>query len=648
MQMELQDTPFIPVYTPGNSPEQGLADWVSRLKLAPTTLTSSAPHPRDVGARADTPHRLIERLAELPEFRQDADPAASAVAWLSGAPATTAALAVWPAAATAPRPALAALYVAAIGGVDNVPDEEPLDASEEIYDSDEDVRPEPPESDDHTPLWVAADHVPVSAPDTPAPPADPSAPLSRIAGGAQRNAAWRASVDADVALTRLRDAGAADRAHRVRWPTAFYDDEGLLRVPRVSAPSDDAVLDRVDGSQIVVPRSRVDEVIATYHHGMFGGHFDPLAAISRGWWWPTRREDVERMRHSCVQCQAFAAVPTRGEAAFTGADAAPLATVSIDLAAMPTSSSGMKFILVMIDACTGAIEAAALPNKAAVTTSRAFTDYWLARYAVPLTVMSDNGKEFEGEWIDIAAQFGFEHRRSAPYNPQGNGMAERAVQTTKRRLEKLCVSANQADWPAHLPIALASVRMHSGVRGASPFELSHGIPPRLPALARLTSGTRTTSSSLPPPTPAAVAQAVISRARAMISVAQARRLARQQANAARIGRQHIEPLCVGDVVLWRAQAANSKFAARRHWVGPFIIISESPIPGHFQLGRPDGAYATQRFVPARQLKLFVGDPYAADSAAILAEPGSRPWLGLETDRQLLGDQFAATLARAGT
>jgi len=54
-------------------------------------------------------------------------------------------------------------------------------------------------------------------------------------------------------------------------------------------------------------------------------------------------------------------------------------------------------------------------------------------------------------------------------------------------------------------------------------------------------------------------------------------------------------------------------------------------------------------VPARQLKLFVGDPYVADSAAILAEPGTRPWLGLDKDRSMLGDQFAAAVAaeRAG-
>jgi hypothetical protein len=260
--------------------------------------------------------------------------------------------------------------------------------------------------------------------------------------------------------------------------------------------------------------------------------------------------------------------------------------------------------------------------------------------------MSDNGKEFEGEWGDVAAQFGFEHRRSAPYNPNADGLAERAVQTVKRRLEKLCVSANQTDWPTHLPVALASIRMHSGVRGASPFELLHGARPRLPAIARLVPHTRGAVSSTS--TPASVALSVSTRSRSMIAMVHARRLARQQANAARIGKQHTESLCVGDIVLWRAHAANSKFAARRHWLGPFILISESRIPGHFQLGRPDGAYATQRFVPARQLKLFVGDPYSADSAAILAEPGTRPWPGLDSDRQLLGDQFAATLARTGT
>ena len=56
---------------------------------------------------------------------------------------------------------------------------------------------------------------------------------------------------------------------------------------------------------------------------------------------------------------------------------------------------------------------------------------------------------------------------------------------------------------------------------------------------------------------------------------------------------------------------------------------------------------TPRYVPGRQLKLFIGDPFSADSPAILAEPGARPWLGLDTDASLLGERFTAIHAQHG-
>jgi len=649
LQMELQDTPFEAIHVSGKSTEHGLVDWLSRVQRAPPAEVALAPHPRDVGSTPDTPWRLVDRLAGLPEFAGEADRHAAAIAWLSGAPAHTAALKVWPAAASAPRPALAALWVCAVGEGDVQ-----LEASAEIADdsSDDEVRVEPEESDESIAerLYFVrsgerGDAVGLGPPAVVPPvallPADPHAPLARIAGGAQRNAAWRASVKADAGLQVLCAAAAADTVQRQRWPAAFFDGDGLLRVPCGAAPSAQAVLARDTGSRIVVPTARVEEVIASYHHGMFGGHFRPTEAIASVFWWATLRVDVERVRASCVQCQSFAALPPRGEAAYTGADAGRLEVVSLDLAQMPKSGSGMQYILVMIDAATGGIEAGAMQNKAAVTTWGTFRDLWLARYGVPLKVVTDNGTEFAGvEWNDGAAACGFEHTHSAPYNPRGNGMAERAVQTLKRRLEKLCVAADGRDWPLYVGQALASIRMHAGVRGASPFMLLHGVEPRLPAVARLFSGTRAASSAVarePPMTAIDMA----SRVKGMLAVAQARRLARQKANATRIGQHHVERLAVGDIVLWEALTANSKFAARRHWIGPFIIMAESSFGGFFQLARPDGSYVSQRYVPARQLKLFVGDPFAADSAAILAEPGTRPWLGLDVDKSLLGERFSS-------
>ena len=60
-----------------------------------------------------------------------------------------------------------------------------------------------------------------------------------------------------------------------------------------------------------------------------------------------------------------------------------------------------------------------------------------ARYAIPETIISDNGLQFSSEaYAQFALEYGFKHTTSSPNDPQGNGEAERGVQTIKNLLKK--------------------------------------------------------------------------------------------------------------------------------------------------------------------------------------------------------------------
>lgn len=60
-----------------------------------------------------------------------------------------------------------------------------------------------------------------------------------------------------------------------------------------------------------------------------------------------------------------------------------------------------------------------------------------ARHGIPYEVRSDNGPQYTSrEFKDFSRSWCFEHKTSSPYNPQGNGLAEKTVQTVKRMLEK--------------------------------------------------------------------------------------------------------------------------------------------------------------------------------------------------------------------
>ena len=56
-----------------------------------------------------------------------------------------------------------------------------------------------------------------------------------------------------------------------------------------------------------------------------------------------------------------------------------------------------------------------------------------ARYGIPEVIVSNNRPQFTStKFQDLACELDFEHITSSPHNAQGNGHAERVVQTAKR------------------------------------------------------------------------------------------------------------------------------------------------------------------------------------------------------------------------
>ena len=83
-------------------------------------------------------------------------------------------------------------------------------------------------------------------------------------------------------------------------------------------------------------------------------------------------------------------------------------------------------------------EAKALPDNTAKSTAWFLFDQVIARFGCPLEIVSDQGTHFINEVIEYLTQkLMIKHRKSTPYYPQSNGLAESTNKTLNGILTKI-------------------------------------------------------------------------------------------------------------------------------------------------------------------------------------------------------------------
>ena len=100
-------------------------------------------------------------------------------------------------------------------------------------------------------------------------------------------------------------------------------------------------------------------------------------------------------------------------------------------------------------------------------------------------MLTDQGSEFEGEFDALLLRCFIDHRRTSANHPQADGLAERAVQTVKRALRRLCEQHRTSDWEAQLPwLALGYRCSVQQSTGYSPYQLLYATRPTIPPAVR--------------------------------------------------------------------------------------------------------------------------------------------------------------------
>ncbi|XP_037515829.1 uncharacterized protein K02A2.6-like [Rhipicephalus sanguineus] len=123
-------------------------------------------------------------------------------------------------------------------------------------------------------------------------------------------------------------------------------------------------------------------------------------------------------------------------------------------------------VLVIVDSETKWIEAVPMKIATSETTVRALRSIF-ARFGLPKTFVSDNGPQFvSGFFREFLARNKVQQLTTAPYHPQSNGLAERAVRTLKEGLKK----NPGKDLITRLDRFLCRYRRTPGQDGKSPAE----------------------------------------------------------------------------------------------------------------------------------------------------------------------------------
>ncbi|XGW22596.1 hypothetical protein V3C99_005091 [Haemonchus contortus] len=262
--------------------------------------------------------------------------------------------------------------------------------------------------------------------------------------------------------------------------------EKTLRVADFCIHQNNLCLILEDGTVAkVVPRSRRRAVFDEAHSGVLAGHFNArkiFQRLRREVFWEGMRQDIALWCKQCRDCfltnNRKDCVPPLKPFLVTK----PFEVIGVDVLEVGLSTSGNRYLVVVIDHFSKWLAAYPTPTKSAEDIARLVFGRWICEGGRwPKTILSDQGKEFENDVMEALCRVaGISQTFTKGYNPRENGVTERANQTLLRMLKKR--GGITAEWDKVIPnVTYAyNVSPHTAT-GESPFFALYGFDPVYPS-----------------------------------------------------------------------------------------------------------------------------------------------------------------------
>ena len=159
------------------------------------------------------------------------------------------------------------------------------------------------------------------------------------------------------------------------------------------------------------------------------------------------------------------------------------------LGPLPKTKAGKRFLLVITDRLKKLTQVVELRTTTAYTIAIAFCDAWVFKYAVPRSLLSDNGPLFNAKFFQIVCRvLGISNLYTSAYHLERNGQVERYNREIAS-MPSNYVNEHQDDWDVYVgPLTYAcNSHVHRTTR-ATPFELVLSRPPPAFSLRRADRG----------------------------------------------------------------------------------------------------------------------------------------------------------------
>jgi transposase InsO family protein len=191
---------------------------------------------------------------------------------------------------------------------------------------------------------------------------------------------------------------------------------------------DDGVI--LKGHKIVVPKSLQKEYVDLAHSGHLGAEATKRRARDI-LYWPSMSRDIDDVVAQCSVCHSTRSHQSKEPLQLYPVPSRRWATLGTDLFEWHG-----KMYLVTVDSYSGWFEMNTLLDTSTTTVVQKLKSHF-ARFGIPDMVISDSGSQFTSrEFKNFATAWGFNHTMSSPHFHSSNGLAEKAVQTAKKLLEK--------------------------------------------------------------------------------------------------------------------------------------------------------------------------------------------------------------------